>query len=82
MPLASTSADRSFSVDDRDHVASAGGMSSLVSTAFPSVQFPVVTDGVDTVMYARAVSAAAANRTGGADGGKHVAHTAPPLVVC
>lgn len=78
-PSVSTSADRSFSADDRDHVASVGGRRRLVSTAFPSVP-PAALDKVESFTYARAVSAAA-HSTGGMNGGKPDSSYAPSLVV-
>lgn len=76
VPSALASADRSFSVDDRDRVVRVGENLSLVSTAFPSVQFPAVPDDVDAFTYACAASAVA-NRTGRADGGKPDTPCAP-----
>ena len=81
VPSGLASADRSFSVDDRDRVVRVGESRPLVSTALPSVQLPAVPDEVDTLAYARAASAAA-NRAGGADGGKPDSSYAPyPLLV-
>lgn len=79
IPSVSTAADRSFSLDDRDRVASVGGRRPLVSTVFPSVH-PVALDEMDSFMYARAVSAAASS-TGGVDGGKPDSPYASSLVV-
>ena len=79
VPSVYTSADRSFSFNDRGRVASVGGRRPLVSTAFSSVQ-PAALDEVESFAYARAVSAAA-NNAGGVDGGKPDSLHALSLVV-